>query len=88
MLKYMQCSLVLPICSKYCKEALFCPEFEPFLVKIVAGHSEGMRLVHEICNELWKEELNVNSESEFSDDMIVKFLSGNRQVTALLTKVM
>jgi hypothetical protein len=50
----------------------------------VAGHNKGMRLVHEIG----KEELNVNSESEFSDDMTVKFLSGNRQVTALLTKVM
>jgi hypothetical protein len=34
----MKCSLVL-LSSEYCKEVFLCPEFEPFLEKVMAGPS-------------------------------------------------
>jgi hypothetical protein len=79
----MKCSLVILLSSEYCKEVFLFPEFEPFLVKVMAGPSKSMRLDDD---ELWDElqkEFSVNSESEFSDDsdcdMVVKPLSGSEQ---------
>jgi hypothetical protein len=78
----MPCSIALPLSSEYCDDVCFCPEFEPFLAKIMAGPSKCMRLENEgIHEEIWKEEFRANSEGEFSDDsaMFVKFLSDSEQ---------
>jgi hypothetical protein len=72
-------SLVHLLSSEYCKGVFCCPEFEPYILKIMAGPSKIMRLDdEEICDELWNED-EFSDDSDCDSDTVVKFLSGTEQ---------